>query len=192
MRIQAWIGVLVATMIAGVVMAAGKHHTPSYILNGYSFGIPGVNTAELEAKLKQKAGARITAADVDADQAIIQKEIEERHIQGQIIATTAEKHGRVWIIFDLLNLPTSSANRVRHLELQSFEGDFRISASTLAAATGLKTGDQLSPQNLNAARRAILAAYAATMPGKAISLKARMQTRLDGRTTITWIVTEPK
>src|SRR5579863_4892832 len=120
MTSKALIGLLFAAMTIGATMPAGVAHERKYILNGYSFGrMPGVNTAEVEAKLKPKAGGLITEAQVDADQAIVQKEIEARHLKGQIIATTAEKKGRVWIIFDLLDLPTVPAHRVRHLESQS-------------------------------------------------------------------------
>jgi outer membrane protein assembly factor BamA len=182
-------------LTAGVAIAAGAANAQTtYVLNGYSFGaMRGVNTAELEARLKEKPGARITRADVEIDRAIVQREIEARHLKGQVYATIAEKKGRVWIIFDLLDLSGPPAGMpVRHLELQHFEGTSRIAASALAAASGLKKGDQLSAENINVARRAILAMYAKAMRGKPISLKARLQIKADGRTTITWIVKETK
>ena len=189
-------GLLAATLAVGAAMAAGAAKAPTYILSGYSFGpIPGVNTVELEAKLKHKEGERITSADIAADRAIIAKELEARHIKGRLFTSLAEKRGRVWVIFDLLDpdRPTAHLGKpAGHLKSQNFEGASRISAGDLAAATGLKQGDQLWPEKINAARQAIVALYAKSMPGKAISLKARMQTAADGEVTLTWIIAEPQ
>jgi outer membrane protein assembly factor BamA len=183
---------LLAAVLTAIATASNARHAPTYILNGYSLsGIPGVNGSELEAKLKHKPGARITAADVNADQAIIAKELQARHIGGALVATLAEKHGRVWVIFDLLNVPPPPP-RTRHLEAQNFEGVSRISAGALAAAIGLKKGDKLSPEKINAARRAILAMYAKAMPGKTLTVKGRMQMKPDGKVTLTWVVNEPR
>jgi hypothetical protein len=189
-------GLLAVALTVGAAMAAGAAKAPTYIFIGYSFGpIPGVNTAELEAKLTHKAGDRITPADVHADQLIVADELRARHLEGRLFASIAEKHGRVWIIFDLIKPPKLMGNfgdSPHHLESQSFEGESRLSASALAAATGLRPGDPLSPEKMLAARQAIAAAYAKAMPGKLSSLKARMQIAPDGGVTLTWIVGEPQ
>src|SRR5690348_2496577 len=100
MKNKAWISMLAAALTVGASIAAGTHKAPTYILNGYGFGrLPGVNTAELEAKLKHKAGERVTEADMNVDQAIVQKEVDAHHLKGVIVATFAEKKGRVWVIF---------------------------------------------------------------------------------------------
>jgi outer membrane protein assembly factor BamA len=78
----------------------------------------------------------------------------------------------------------------RQLTAQNFEGASRISADTLAAATGLKIGGQLSPETVNAARRAILDAYAKSPPGNVPPLKCKMQTTVEGHVTLTWIIDE--
>ncbi len=180
----------------GAATAASAAKAPVYILNGYSFGgLPlGVDTAELTAKFKDQEGAHITRADVDADQAILAKELQARHIGGQLFSTIAEKHGRVWIIFDLLHPERSAANFLttpHYLKVQNFEGASRISASSLAAATGLKPGDRLPPAKIDAARQAIVAAYAKALPGKPLSLKGKMQTAPSGAVVLTWIIGEP-
>jgi outer membrane protein assembly factor BamA len=178
-------------LAAGLAMSAGAAKEATYILNGYSLsGIKGVNTAELQAKLKHKPGDRITAADVNADQATIAKELEARHVRGLVVATLAEKRGRAWIIFDLLDVPTMRLTR--QLETQNFEGASHISAGVLGAATGLKKGDQLSPKKINEARQSILALYAKSMPGKPPSLRVKMRITQDGKTTLTWIIAEAK
>lgn len=196
MKSTARIGLLAATLTVGTAMAACATHPPSYILNGYSFGgMPGVNTAELTAKLTHKEDDRVTRADIAADQAILARELRARHIEGRLFASLAERHGRVWIIFDLQKPDRRSANAEKwagRLKSQSFQGASRISADALAAATGLKPGDPLSPEKINAARQAIVALYARSMPGKALSLKGKAQTAADGEVTLTWIIGEPK
>jgi hypothetical protein len=182
-----------AFLAGGTVMAASPAPTPSYILNGYSFGpMPAVNTAEIEAKLRHKPGARITNADVAAEETIVERELKARHVQGRLFASTAVKRDRVWIIFDLVQEP------VRVLESQSFVGASHASPEALARASGLTPGTSLSVEKLNAARRSILAAYAKVMPGKSITLKLRMETRLSlkprtvPKARLTWIIGEPK
>jgi hypothetical protein len=188
-------GLLAAALTVGVAMAATAAKAPTYIFSGYSFGpIPGVNTAELEAKLTHKAGDRITSADVSADHAIIAKELEARHIPGRLYTSLAEKHGHVWVIMDVLDPAHPNAHLGKpagRLKSQNFEGASQIPAGDLAAATGLKQGDRLWPEKIKAARDAIVAAYAKSVPGKAISLKARLQTASDGEVTLTWIIGEP-
>jgi outer membrane protein assembly factor BamA len=78
----------------------------------------------------------------------------------------------------------------RYLDAQHFEGASRIAASALAAATGLNKGATLSPEMVNAARRAILDMYAKSSPGPVPSLKCRMQTTIEGKVTLTWIIGE--
>lgn len=186
---------LMAALIASGAVSANATKAPTYILNGYSFGgMRNLNTAELEAKLKDKPGARITESNIVADKTIVARELEARHIKGRLFASIAENNGRVWVIFDLLHpesrMMTFSPNR--HLEAQNFEGASHISADALIAATGLKKGELLSPEKVNAARRAILAEYARFMPGRVASLKVRMRIRPDGEVTLTWIISEPK
>ncbi|HEY2447160.1 MAG TPA: hypothetical protein VGI20_15610 [Rhizomicrobium sp.] len=187
------IGLTAAIFAAGAVTAASAASTQSFILKGYSFGpMPGVNTAEIEAKLPRKAGARITGADVAAEEAIVERELKARHVQGRLFASTAVKRDRMWIIFDLVQEP------VRILVSQSFVGASHVSPEILARATGLRPGTTLSVGKLNAARRSILAAYGKALHGKPINLKLRMQTRHSVKpgtvpeTWLTWTIVEPK
>ena len=184
--------ILFATLFSvGAALAAGVPKTPTYILNGYSLsGIHGVNAAELEAKLKDKPGARITQVDIHADTMTVAKALEAQHIKGHLLTTLAEKNGHVWLIFDLVN--PDAGPRLGSIESQNFEGASHVAAGALAAASGLKTGDQLSQENLLAARRAIVAMYAKSMPGSKISLKIKLQHRPGDKTILTWIIGEPK
>lgn len=185
---------LAAVATAGLAMATGAAAARSYILNGYSFGpMPGVKTAELAALLKDQEGARVTDADIAADGATLARLLRERHVNGHLFTSIAEKGGRVWVIFDLQDPDHPIARLGRppgHLAAQSFEGAARVPAADLAKATGLQPGDPVSPERINAARQAILDLYAKVMPGKAPTLKGRMRTTPDGEVTLTWMIGE--
>jgi len=191
MASMARMSILAFLFAMGAAMAANAPKEPTYVLNGYSFsGVPGVNAAEMEAKLKDHAGARITRADAAADGAILAKELEARHIGGHLFTTLAKTKGHAWIIFDLVS--NDADKPMGHLESQNFEDASRVPAGVLAAATGLKTGDQLSREKLLAARRAIVALYVKSMPGRKISLKAKLRRGPGDKTILTWIIGEPK
>lgn len=184
-------GMLLAIVVATTASAG---HVRTYILNGYSLSsLKGVlDTAALEAKLGRKEGARITDADIAADTAIVAAELKAHHAQGRLTTGTAEKHGRIWIIFDLLD-PEGPMRRFwavsRHLTAQAFEGAAGVPVSDLTAATGLKPGDPLSRQKIDAGREAIIKLYAKQRSGKVVSVRARMQSKPTGDSTLTWIIT---
>ena len=189
-RLCAAVGMLIA---AGMTAAhAGKAQV--YVLNGYNLsGIPGVDAQALTAKLKHRAGARITRASIAEDRAIVEKELEARHIPGRLFTTLAEKKGHVWIIFDVLKDPTWEFYRAaRHLEAQHFDGNSRLSGNALAAATGLQRGEILSPEKASAAQRGIVGAYAKVFPGKKVGIACKMQGKPNGGVALTWTIREPK
>lgn len=190
------LGVIAAalTMLApSLAQSAAKPKT--YILIGYSWsGLHGaVDTKALEAKLGRKEGARITNSDIAADAQIVGAELKARHAHGKLFTTLAEKHGHVWIIFDLLD-PDAPIRRFwqapRHLTAQSFQGGGGIPTSDLAAATGLKPGDLLSPEKMAAARRAIIEVYAKALPAKAVTVRGKLQGKETGDLALTWVITQ--
>jgi Surface antigen variable number repeat len=179
--------------VLAVVLGAPAAAKPAvYTLLGFNLkGIPGIDQKALEAKLRHKPGDRITEADTKVDKAIIEKELQARHIEGRIFTTLAERNGRVWVIFDLLDTRPADVFNKRKLEAQHFEGVHRLSAGALEKATGLKPGDPISPARLNAARQAIAAAYAKAVPGKPVQITGKIQGKDDGETILTWTIREP-
>lgn len=190
MRLFVFVAMLFAASIAAVSAAGAKH----YIFNGYSLsGVKGLDAHALEAKLKHKPGARVTRADIAEDEAIVIREAKAHHLEGHLFTTFAEKKDHLWVIFDLLNPRSPDVfSKPRHFETQRFEGATRISASILSAATGLRSGDLLSSEKINGARRAILAAYAKSAPGKTIDVVCKIKTKPDGKATLTWVIREPR
>ena len=188
-RIFASVAILFACATAG--SAATK--APVYTLLGFNLhGIHGVDQDALAAKLKHKPGDQITREDIKEDAAIIEKELQAQHIQGRLFTTLAEKNGRVWIIFDLLNNAADALAQRRKLEAQHFEGATRVSADALAKATDLKPGDTLSRDTLNAARLGIVEAYAKVFPGKSVGVTGKLQGKPDGTAVLTWTIHEPQ
>lgn len=177
-------------ILLGSADAAEKAGT--YTLLGFNLsGIKGVDQKALEAKLKHKPGDRITRDDIKDDTAIIEKELKAKGIQGRLFATMAERNGRVWIIVDVLDNPARVFATQRQLEALRFEGASRVPADALARASGLRPGDLITPQKLDAARKGIVAAYAKAIPGKTVQITGKMQAKDNGKVVMTWIVREP-
>jgi len=175
------------------VAAASAAPPTGSILMGYRFGfIPGVKTSEIAAKLGHRPGDHITDADVAADEKTVERELRSRKIEGRLFASTAEKNGHVWILFDLVQEP------VRVLESQTFVGAVHVSPKDLAKVSGLSPGAHISIERLNAARKAILAAYGKAMQGKHANVKLRIQTSIPSglrsvrNIRLTWIIDESK
>ena len=182
---------LAAILAAGAAMAAAPK-APIYILSGYRFeGLLGPrNTIGLVAKLKHQPGARITEADIRADVDALAKELRARHIRGQLVTGTAEGDGHILVFFDLVDTDPPGARlwMSHRLISQAFEGVTGVSADAMARATGLKPGDALSPEKIVAARRAVLTLVAKSRPGKALTVKVRIQTRPHNEAALTWII----
>jgi outer membrane protein assembly factor BamA len=185
--------VLAATLAASSVPAAAvAEAAPSYILNGYRLsGVNGVDQDALVATLTHKEGDRITDADIAADTKMLGDALKALHIEGQLFATTAEKNGRVWILFDFQYPPTAEHER-RWLGSQIFDGNVKISSAALEAATGLKPGEDLPVERINAAREAILQAYKKAEPHADVHVGGKLRITPDGKVELTWHVTEPK
>jgi hypothetical protein len=183
---------LATALTIGVVPAASAAKERVYTFGGYTFGgFVGINTDELAAALKDQAGARVTQADLALDIAAFTAELKARHVKGRLLGSFAEKHGTIWVIFDLQSsAPGATLYAGKPLRSQSFEGATRLPAGALAAATGLKPGDVLSVEKIRAAHDAILALYAHSAPGKAPTLRTRAQASGDGQVTLTWLLTE--
>ena len=190
-KIIMWMSGLAAALTIGAVRTASAE-VKVYTLGGFTFsGFPGINTDELTAKLKDQAGARVTQTDLAADEAMFTEELKARHIKGRLLISQAEKHGTIWLIFDLQRPAAGSAlYSGEPLKAQIFEGATHIPAPELAAATGLKPGDNLSFESIRAAHDALIALYAKSAQGKAPIIRSRVQVSGDGHITLTWLIAE--
>jgi outer membrane protein assembly factor BamA len=177
---------------SAVAQEAPAPAAPSYILNGYRLsGVNGVDQDALVATLSHHPGEHITEADIKADTDTLNSALKARHIKGQLFATMAEKNGRVWVLFDF-QYPQTPIHQHRWLGSQIFDGNVKISSAALAAATGLKAGDDLPVERLNAARQAIIQAYKKAVPNADVHVGGKMRINPEGKVELTWHVTEPK
>lgn len=192
MKTIALAGGLVAALTLAAVPPTAAAREKVYTLGGYTFGgFAGVNTDEMVAKLKDQAGARVTQADLALDRSMFEAQLHERHIKGRLITSTAEKHGTIWLIFDLQRPALGSALYAGEpLNSQTFEGATRIPVSELAAATGLKPGDTLTFTTIKAAHDALLALYARSVPGKPPLIRSRARISGSGQVTLIWVISE--
>ena len=186
--------VLIITILAADASMATPAKALVYILDGYRLqGIPGHgNTAGLIAKLKHHPGARVTEAEIKTDVDILAKELHARHIRGRLVTGTAEGNGHILVFFELVDEGPPGANlwTSHHLISQQFQGAVRVPADSLTRASGLKPGDELSPEKIGAARRAILLLIAKSNPGKTLVIKVRIQTKPGDKAALTWIIGE--
>ena len=191
MKMTALTGALLVALATGAVSSDATKEKV-YTLGGYTFGgFAGLNTDELVSKLKDQAGARVTQADLALDRTMFEAQLRDRHIKGRLITSTAEKHGTIWLIFDLQRPGVGSALYAGEpLKSQTFEGATRIPPSELAAATGLKPGDTLTFTTIKAARDAILALYARAAPGKPPLVRSRAKITAEGHVSLIWLISE--
>jgi outer membrane protein assembly factor BamA len=184
---------LIGTLAAAIVSGAQAAPPRSFILNGYRLsGAPGVNQDEMVAKLKHKPGDHITDADIDEDTHALGEQLKAHHLEGQLAATTAEKNGRVWILFDYLPKQPTAADQPGRIASQIFDGNSKISSATLNTATGLKPGDDVTDSRLEAAQHAIVQAYAQAMPGRKVRVICKLRTSPNHGVSLNWSITEPK
>lgn len=180
----------------GGLAAAAPAGDAVYVLKGYRFSgkLGPANTTGMVAKLKHQPGGRVTKADIIADAAIFAGELKARHMGGRYFVFTTENHGQIWVTFGLLDMryPAATAWASRRLESQHFEGLSNIPTSALSAATRLKPGDTLSPENIDAARRAIMALFANSPNGTALTVKIKIQVRPNNEAALTWIIADKR
>jgi outer membrane protein assembly factor BamA len=159
-------------------------------LNGYRLsGVKGIDEDALVAKLPHHAGERITEADIKADTATLSAALKAQHIDGQLFATMATKKGTVWVLFDF---QYPQPQQRRWLGSQIFDGNAKISSAALEAATGLRPGDDLPVERLNAARQAIIQAYQKAEPGADVHVGGKLRITPEGKVQVIWHITEPK
>ena len=177
---------------APVAAAADTPAAPkSFILRGFRLsGAKGVDQDALVDSLKQKPGDRMTDADIDADTAILGAALKAHHLEGKLFATLAARpDGRAWVLWDFQPAPPPV---VRHFIGQTFTGNTKLSDAALAAAIGLKPGDELPIERLKAAQQAIIDAYAKAVPGTTLQFKVKVRSTATGQVMVNWTIIESK
>lgn len=188
---------VLAFVLAATGALSASASVPVYVLEGYRFeGLEPKITASLVARLKHHRGDRVREADIKSDVDVLAKELRTRHLRGRLFTGFQESGSRLWVWFNLVPLapPQGAARWMFHrLQSQHFEGPPGLSESALTAATRLRLGDTISTDNLDDARRGLLALYARSRPGKKPPiLQLRVEVRPLNQVTLTWILHDRK
>jgi outer membrane protein assembly factor BamA len=156
-------------------------------------GLQSADPSALRAQLKDQPGAKVTTSDIIGDQDQLEKLLEAQHIGGAIKTSLRNKHnGHVDVIFDVADkgvvkpVVTTVAPKLKQ---EIFIGNAKLTNDDLQAASGLKPGDELSNEKIQAAQLAIQAAYKKANVGCEI---AGAVSQNGGDTTITWTIKETK
>jgi outer membrane protein assembly factor BamA len=170
-----------------------------YYLKG--FGLSGssrVNTDAIIATLPQKPGDKITPDEVKADIVIVEKALQKAHVHGTMttMSMAAENQpDHVWVLWDihLLDALTGAPhNGAKHFVSQTFVGNKKLDAATLAAATELKPDEFIGEGRLSDARTGIEQAYDKVFPGADVQAHAKAKITKDHGVIIEWMINEPK
>lgn len=187
--------VLPSAIAAALLAAAPAAHATSYILDKVEInGVKSVPADQLVAGLKDHAGDKVTTDDLIADQDALEKELEAAHVVGGIQTAMRNKNnGHIDLIFNVNDQGVQAPKTVTvapKLGTQTFVGNSAVSADDLAAATGLKAGDELSDAKIQAAEAAILAAYKKV---KTVGATISGSVKQNGAAAdITWTIVEKK
>ncbi len=187
--------VLPSAVAAALLAAAPAAHATSYILDKVEInGVKSVSADQLVAGLKDHAGDKVTTDDLIADQDALAKELEAAHVVGGIQTAMRNKNnGHIDLIFNVDDKGVQAPTKVTvapKLGTQTFVGNAAVSSDDLAAATGLKAGDELSDAKIQAAEAAILEAYKKV---KKVGAQISGSVKQNGPAAdITWTITETK
>lgn len=173
---------------------------PTWTLNKVIItGNTTLSTDQLMAVVQEKPGYKITVGDITADRDAITKALEDAHSSATSVSPTMQAVGqRVNITFAIVNDRGAQAPVVTKvapkLHEEIFDGNKLVSSDTLAAAAGLKPGQDLSNDTVLAAENAIKAAYAAAkLPaGVGVGITGENKKLSDGSYDVIWHITETK
>ncbi len=162
--------------------------------------ITGSKTVPVDTLLgaiQEQKGSRVTTADIVADQGRITDALKKANVVGGIKTSMKQKPNKhIEVMFDITDNGAQAPEVVKiapKLHKQIFDGNKSIDSDTLAAATGLKPGDDLSNAKIQAAEAAIAQAYKdAKLQGIGINLSGDTATYGNGQADVTWHIVETK
>jgi outer membrane protein assembly factor BamA len=184
-------------ILAGTAIAAapGAQAASTYKLDKIEInGVKSVPLDQLLAGLKDHPGDKVATSDLLADQDALTKELEAAHVVGGVKTSLRNKNnGHIDLIFDVDDQGVQAPKVVTvapKLGQQIFVGNNSVPSDDLAAATGLKPGDELSDAKIQAAEADILAEYKKVNKASAqISGSVKQNGQV---ADVTWTIVESK
>jgi len=158
-------------------------------------GSKSVPTDQLMAVVKEHPGSKSTTADLIADRDAIMKVLGAANVVGSIIVKVLPQGSKSEIIFAIDDQGVQApvvTNVAPKLDAEIFDGNVVLSTDTLAAASGLKPGDDLSNEKIAAAEQAIKAAYDASKQPVSALITNENKPVAGGKYDVIWHITETK
>ena len=169
---------------------------PSFVLDHVTItGNKSVTTDKLMDAIQERPGSRISQADILADRDSMMKVLEGANVVGSVgarITTKPNKHVLVEFTVDDRGVQAPTVTKVAaRLNTQIFEGNKALTTEQLRAASGLNPGDTLTDATVQAAEKAIQAAYAKSKLPLDVNITGSIAQNA-GKVDITWHITEKK
>ena len=180
-----------ALISAAAVRADTVYNVSKVVITG-SKSVP---TDQLMAVVQEHPGSKSTVADILADQNAIMKVLESAHVAGSVSASVRTAGASSEVIFAVTDqgIQAPSVTTVApKLDAEIFDGNASIPTATLAAASGIKPGDDLNNAKILAAEQAIVANYKAAKLPLSIAISGENKVVGDGKIDVIWHITETK
>jgi len=158
-------------------------------------GSKTVPNDKLYAVVQEHPGQKVTVNDIIADRDAISKVLEDAHVGGAVkpsVKTTGTKSEIIFTIEDQGVQAPIVTKVAPKLDAEIFDGNTSISSDKLAAASGLKPGDDLSNEKITAAEQAIVATYKAAKLPVGISINGENKVIGNGKVDVYWHIVETK
>jgi len=179
------------TLLAAPALAATTYNVSKVTITGNK----SVSTDKLLAAIQEHPGSKVTVDDIIADRDAISKVLEDAHVVGSVKPSIKTQGAKSEIIFTVddqgVQAPTVT-HVAPKLDQEVFDGNASIPSDTLATATGLKPGDELSNEKIAAAQTAIFNTYKAAKLPVSVSISGENKPVADGKYDVIWHITETK
>jgi outer membrane protein assembly factor BamA len=158
-------------------------------------GNKSVPTDQLMAAVQEHPGSKVTVNDILADRDAISKVLEAAHVVGSVkpsIKTQGPKSEIIFAIEDQGVQAPTVTHVAPKLDQEIFAGNASIPSDTLAQASGLKPGDDLSNEKIAAAEQAIFNIYKAAKLPISVTINGENKQIEGGKYDVIWHITETK
>jgi len=158
-------------------------------------GNTSVPTAQLLAVVQEHPGSKVTVNDIIADRDAISKVLETAHVVGSVKPSIKTQGAKSEVVFtvDDQGVQAPVVTKVApKLDQEIFVGNASIPSDTLAAASGIKPGDELSNEKIAAAQQAIFNTYKTAKLPVSVSISGENKAVPGGKYDVIWHITETK
>jgi outer membrane protein assembly factor BamA len=163
-----------ASAFVALPVAAQAQSTASYTLNKVTFeGTAQVPTAELQAALPFQVGQKIDHAALQANMNAVQAVYQKHNVGAGITQRMTVFHKTRADIAYVFEEKAPVAPTVTHVGITAdsvaVSGNIKVKTADILAAAGIKPGDSLTNEKIQAAQTAIVALYKKANIGSSIS-----------------------